>query len=142
MDIETIRDVLAAYPDTLIIDADGDLFAIHDPDGDYAERPRQGWATLVTSDAHDSASDLDRPGIFRLNIGLSKARFQELVDPDADHDLTATDVLMPHPVYGGYHWVCVLNPDRTWPSVRQLLTEAHTFAVRKHDNASRRRNRT
>ena len=142
MDIETVREVLAAFPDTRIIEADGDLFAIHDPDGDYEQRPRQGWATVVTSDAYDAASDLNRPGIYRLNIGLAKARFQELIDPAAVHDLTATDVVMPHPVYGGYHWVCVLNPDRTWPSVRDLLGEANAFAVRKHDNAARRRART
>jgi hypothetical protein len=48
------------------------------------------------------------------------------------------DVLFPHPVYGGQHWLCVLNPDRTWPTVQGLLTEAHAFAVRKYDNAARR----
>ena len=130
MGIETVRH-------TLIVDAGGDLFAIHDPDGTYPQRSRQGWATVVN--AHDSASDLDRPGVDRLNIGLPRARFRALVDPAAEHDLTALDVLLPHPVYAGYHWVCVLNPERTWPAVRQLLAEAHAFAVRKHDNAARRR---
>lgn len=46
---------------------------------------------------------------------------------------------MPHPVYAGYGWVCVLNPDRSWPTVEALLVEAYEFAVRKHDNAARRR---
>lgn len=137
--------MLAGFAGTRIIDAGGDLFAIYDPDRDYERRPRQGWATVVTSDAHDTASDLGRPGVYRLNIGLTRGRFRELVDPSADHDWTALDVLAPHPVYGGYHWVCVLNPDRTWPAVRGLLGEAHAFAVRKHDNrrglSDQRRNR-
>jgi hypothetical protein len=141
VDLETVRRAIAAFPDTLLVEAGGDLFAIHDPDHDYEQRPRNGWATVVTSDAHDTASDLDRPGVYRLNIGLPKDRFRQLVDPAAEHDTTALDVLLPHPVYSGLNWVCVSNPDRTWPLVRELLAEAHAFAVRKHENAARRRAR-
>jgi len=139
MDFEQVRAVVGAYPATRLVDADGDVFAIYDPDGDYEQRPRQGWATIVTSDAYDTASDLGRPGVFRLNIGLPKARFAALFDAGATHDTTALDVVMPHPVYAGYHWVCVLNPDETWPEVHRLLDEAHAFAVRKHENTVRRR---
>lgn len=139
MDFEALRAVVAAYSDTRMIEADGDVFAIHDPDGDYEQRPRQGWATIVNSDVNDTASDLDRPGVYRLNIGLPKTRYQELFGVEVDHDTTALDVVMPHPVYAGYHWVCVLNPEATWPQVRQLLDEAHGFAVRKHENAKSRR---
>lgn len=133
MDHETIRQVMATQPDTLLVEAGGDLYAIHDPDGDYEQRPRHGWATVVTSDAHDPASDLDRPGVFRVNIGLPRDRFRELVDPTAEHDATALDVLFPHPVYGRANWVSVLNPDRTWTLVRDLLVEAHAFAARQHE---------
>jgi hypothetical protein len=49
------------------------------------------------------------------------ARFRELVDRAAEHDFAASDALLPHPVYGGRNWVCVLNPGRTWPMARQLL---------------------
>ncbi|WP_214403557.1 DUF6194 family protein [Pseudonocardia lacus] len=139
MDFDRIREVIAAFPDTLIVENDGDVYAIHDPDGDYAQNPRQGWATIMTSDAYDSASHLDRPGVFRLNIGLPRGRLRELLDPEADHDAAALDVLFPHPVYGAMNWVSVLNPDRTWPLVRQLLADAHAFAVRKHENTARRR---
>ncbi|MCO1656507.1 DUF6194 family protein [Pseudonocardia humida] len=139
MDLDALRAFIAAFPDTLIVEGGADIYAIHDPDGDYEQRPRQGWATVMTSDAYDSASDLDRPGVFRLNIGLPRDRFRELVDPDAEYDTTALDVLFPHPVYGSMNWVSVLNPDTTWPLVQQLLADAHAFAVRKHDNAARRR---
>ena len=56
----------------------------------------------------------------------------------AEHDFTVTDVLMPHPVYGDYGWVCVLNPDRTWPTVKTPLASAHDFAVRRHENTATR----
>ncbi|MBP2364601.1 DUF6194 family protein [Pseudonocardia parietis] len=137
MDFDEIVTVLGRYPDTRLIEANGDVFAIHDPD--FEERPRQSWATVVNSDVNDSASDLARPGVYRLNIGLPTGRYRELFPADAEHDATALDVLFPHPVYASYHWVSVLNPDRTWPSTRGLLDEAHAFAVRKHRNAAERR---
>ena len=50
-------------------------------------------------------------------------------------------MLFPHPVYGGQLWLCVLNPRESWPMVRELLAEAHAFAVRKNENAARRAGR-
>jgi hypothetical protein len=141
MEIDAIRDHLAAFPGTLIVEANGDLFAIHDPDGDYEQRPRQGWATVVTSNSDGSAPVLDEPGAFRLNIGLTRAGFAELAGSLAGSGTAEPDVLHPHPIYGGLHWVSVLNPDRTWPQVAELLAAAHAFAVRKHENATRRKER-
>ncbi|WP_306991453.1 DUF6194 family protein [Amycolatopsis thermophila] len=140
MDIEQITQVLASFEGTRIAEAGGDVFALYDPRGDLPPERQMPWATIVTHDGpYDSASELDRDGVFRLNIGLPRDRFTELVDRDRDHDVTALDVLLPHPVYGKQHWVCVLNPDRTWPTARALLDEAHAFAVRKFTNADRRR---
>jgi len=137
--IHDLNQILATHPGTRLLEANGDTFAVHDPAGDLPPERQQPWATIVTSNAYDSASDLDRPGVVRLNIGLPKARFAEVVDPASEHDLTALDVVMPHPVYGDQHWVCVLNPDNSMPAVRQLLDEAYAFAVRKYENAERRR---
>jgi len=142
VDIRSLCDILAAFPGTRIVEGNGDFFAIYDPDGNYEQYPRHGWATIVTSDAYDSASNLDRPGVYRLNVGLSRSRFREVIDPTARYDATAIDVIVPHPVYGGQNWVCVLNPDRTWPTVQELLEEAHAFATRKYENAARRRARS
>jgi hypothetical protein len=142
MDLESLTALLAGYPGTLIVRGGGDVYAIHDPDGTYEERPRHGWATVVTSDAHDAASHLDRPGIgYRLNIGLPRERFGEVVDAAGDHDLTAVDVLVPHPVYAGMGWVCVIDPDTTWPQVRGLLAEAHAHAARLEAARRPRRHR-
>lgn len=129
MDSDTIHILLASYDGTRILTADGDVFAVHDPDGDLPPQRQIPWATLVHSDAHDTASDLGRPGVFRLNLGLAPQRRDEVVEPGAEHDLTALDVVMPHPVYGRQGWVCVLNPDASWPLVRGLVDAAHDRAA-------------
>jgi Family of unknown function (DUF6194) len=137
--IDLVRHDLASRSGTRILEANDDFFALYDPAADLPPERQHPWATIVTSDhPFDATSHLDRRAVFRLNLGLPKARFRELVDVAADHDPTAFDVLFPHPVYGGLHWLCVLNPDRSWPMVQGLLTEAHAFAVRKHDNVARR----
>src|SRR5436305_1510122 len=78
------------------------------------------FATITATDENDTASDLSRPGVFRLNVGVSKQTFQSLfADADAEYDFTALDRLMPHPVYGKMYWVCVLNPsDATFETVK------------------------
>jgi hypothetical protein len=95
------------------------------------------FATITATDENDGASNLNRPGVFRLNIGVSKQTFQSLfAHGDAEHDFTALDRLMPHPVYGKMYWICVLNPsEATFQSVKSLLAEAYEMAVRKQAKA-------
>jgi len=88
--------------------------------------------TLVTSDEYDSASNLSRPGVYRLNIGLSKQTFDGLVSAITDPDYAALDRVMPHSVYALQHWVSILNPtEATFDSiVKPLLDEAHGRVAR------------
>ncbi len=144
MDDNEIRRYLSDFPGTRLLEANGDAFAIHDPAGDLPPERQLPWATVITSDIYDpdgnpwdTASRLDRPGVFRLNVGLPRAAYRELAPPDGD--LAELDVLLPHPEYAALGWVCVLNPDRTWPIVTGLLDQAHGFAVRKYVNARNRR---
>ncbi|MGW5051275.1 DUF6194 family protein [Actinokineospora sp. NPDC004072] len=119
----------------LVMEDRGDSYLIYDPDGDVPYNRRFPFATVVTGDRHDTASNLDREGAFRLNLGLTKDTFRSMFDLDARVDHTAADVLMPHPVYGGQHWICVVNPTRaTLEQAMPLIREAHGFAVRKHRN--------
>src|SRR5215213_5050969 len=102
------------------------------------------FATIVTKDnEYDSASNLNRPSVFRLNIGIGKATFRSLfgapsTHPDADagdtgYDFTAIDQLMPHPVYGRMYWVCVLSPSAaTFQTLQPLLAEAYDLMVGRH----------
>ena len=113
----------------------GDTFFIYDDD------QKMPFATLVTGAEYDDASNVGRPGIYRLNLGVRKETFRALFgDADGDYDFTATDRLLPHPVYGRQHWVCVLNPsEATFESaVRPLLAEAYQVAVDRQERRAGR----
>ena len=112
----------------------GDSFFSYDPERNLEEARRFPFATIVTKDYgdFDNASNLDRPGVYRLNIGVSKETFAELFGDEGEHDFTALDRLLPHPIYGRNHWVCVLNPsDSTLNTIKPLLTEAYEIAVKR-----------
>jgi uncharacterized protein DUF6194 len=92
------------------------------------------FATIASSDnAHDSVSNLDRPGIFRLNMGVTKQTFQSLFGADPvgtdDYDYTALDQFMPHPDYAAWHFVSILNPgELSMARVKRFLAEAYHIA--------------
>ena len=112
----------------------GDTFFIYDPGRDMEGAGRFPFATIVTKDygEFDNASDLDRPGVFRLNIGLSEATYERLVGAGAEHDFTALDRLMPHPVYGKMYWVSVLSPSaETFDGVKPMLAEAYDISAKR-----------
>lgn len=82
---------------------------------------------------------LNRPSVFRLNIGLSRATYVSLFGPTTadnvaadQHDFSALEKLLPHPVYGRMNWVCILNPSaKTFESLRPLPAEAYDQSVRR-----------
>jgi Family of unknown function (DUF6194) len=125
--------IVQTFPDISVVDGTGGAFFFTDPERKFP------FATLVTSDEYDQASDLGRPGVFRLNIGVSKQTFGTLfgAPPPASggeggYDYTALDRIMPHPVYGKMYWVCVLNPSaETFETVRGLLAEAYEAGMRQ-----------
>ncbi len=140
-----------------VVTDSGNSFFFYNPDNNVPPDHRFPFVTLVTSDLYDQFSNLNRPSIFRLNIGIGKQTFRSLFgesslpsDRDSaaisgenasDYDFTALDQVMPHPVYGRMYWVCVLNPsDETFETnVRQLLAEAYDLAVSKYKRQAARR---
>ena len=58
----------------------GDNFLFYDPQRNLDPKRRFPFATIVTKDYgdFDDASNLNRPGVFRLNIGVSKDTFRAL----------------------------------------------------------------
>lgn len=144
MDENTIsRYILDTFDDVRTATAWGDMFFYYNPD---PERPDVIYfATLKSADDdYDNASNLNRPGVFRLNIGIGKETFFALFESrparpgpegqfDEGYDFTALDTLMPHPVYGRQYWVCVVNPGaETFAAARPLLAEAYGLAVAKY----------
>jgi hypothetical protein len=154
---EIRRYITATFAGVDVVDTLGDaVFFFYNPDSTLPPDHRFPFATLVTSDGYDQFSNLNRPAVFRLNIGIGKQTFRarfgipnppadrdgapESDAPDSGYDFTALDRVMPHPVYSRQYWVCVLNPgDETFATeVRPLLAEAYELAVSKYDRGRSR----
>ena len=83
----------------------GDAFCYYAPDGEVPQHV-QPYATIVTKDyPDDTASRLDAPERWRVNIHVDRATFLELTGEDPRRlsrarDYAAADVFTPNPVYG------------------------------------------
>lgn len=137
--IATVRD----FPGALVVVPEpggafpelawGDAFFYYAPDGRLPQNV-QPYGTVVTKNyPDDTASDLDPPGRWRLNIHVGRTAFRELAGElrplDRPYDYAVTDLVLPHPVYGALGWICVVNPgDRTGELMVELLRGAHDDA--------------
>ena len=156
-EVEISRYITETFEGVDVVTDAGNSFFFYNPDSNVPPDHRFPFVTLVTSDLYDQLSNLNRPSVFRLNIGIGKPTFRslfgdparssgrdraEINDENANgYDFTALDQLMPHPVYGRMYWVCVLNPDQETfeTKVRQLLAEAYDLAVSKYKRLADRR---
>ncbi|MBO0701849.1 MAG: erythromycin esterase [Candidatus Dormibacteraeota bacterium] len=111
----------------------GDRFFYVGPDR------RMPFATIVEHDypGWDEESRLDRPGVFRLNIGAGRDAFERVLGfPPAAFgerrdgvDFSRLDEFLPHPAYGPQGWLCILNPGgRRRQEIEGLLAVAHERA--------------
>ncbi|MEU8424594.1 DUF6194 family protein [Micromonospora sp. NPDC048835] len=138
-----VEQVVASEEDGSPEAAWGDRFFFVGPDR------RQPFATIVEHDVpgFDEAAELDRPGVFRLNVDLGRTEFERLFGfpPKAfeDHrhefDFARLDTLAPHPGYALHGFASIVMPGpHLLPEVDRLLTIAHDRAVRRHGRAARR----
>jgi len=109
----------------------GDHFFYFSPDGVVPAR-QQPYATFVTKNyPDDTASNLDEPDRWRLNIHVGATVFLELTGEtprsgQRSWDYAADDEVVPHPVYRRQGWVSITNPGpRTTALAIRLLREAH-----------------
>jgi len=134
----------------VVINSDNSFF-FYNPDSTLPPDHMFPWLTLMINDENDQFSQLDRPSVYRLNIGVSKATFRTLfglsgasadsnetdegTTEPAHYDFTALNQIMPHPVYGRMYWVCILNPsdESLQTIVRPLMDEAYATAVHKYN---------
>ena len=137
------QSITATFASVQPVDAWGDTFFFYNPDRQRAAEIY--FATLKSKDdEYDNTSNLNRPDVFRLNIGISKATYRTLFGApparadtgkavETKDDFSALDQLLPHPVYGRMFWVCVLNPSAaTFQALQPLLAEAYDLAVKKY----------
>ena len=94
----------------------GDHFFYYAPDG-QVPRNRQAYATIVTKDyPDDTKSRLGHGDRWRLNIHVGSEVFTDLLGYPPEQiegygvDYSIIDTFLPHPLYGAYGWVCIVNP--------------------------------
>lgn len=122
----------------------GDHFFYSALDGEVPGN-RQPYATIITKNyPDDGRSHLDAEGRWRLNIHVGTRVFAELVGyPPANFDASRVDysvddVFLPHPLYGAYGWICVVNPEGTTVDhARMLLRGAHEDDRRRVERRAR-----
>ncbi|HRE88060.1 MAG TPA: DUF6194 family protein, partial [Myxococcota bacterium] len=118
--------------------AHGDTFVfVRDASGAPVKMP---FATLVTKDypGFDEFSQLDRSGLYRLNLDVGRTAFaglfgfepQDLGTHRAGLDFAAVGRWCPHPVYGSYGWVSMVGP-HAHPELDRLITTSLARARRK-----------
>ncbi|MEE9428377.1 MAG: DUF6194 family protein [Paracoccaceae bacterium] len=147
--VEILETLLARYGGTNKVDAWGEATLFYNP-GHLLARGTYFATVKEKNGDNDRASDLDRPGVFRLNIGADRAHFLELFGPppprpgkgqhiEGDWDFTALDRLTPHPIYGWMSWVSVLNPSATtFEKCLPLLDSAHAKAKATFDKRTKK----
>lgn len=132
--LELAPEVGSAFPEI----SWGDHFFYYAPDGRVPTN-RQPYATIVTKDYPDDVqSRLASPDRWRLNIHVGAQAAAELVvhapggSGGAVPDFGVEDVFLPHPLYGAYGWVCIVNPgDNTLDRALEALAEAHAADRRR-----------
>ncbi|GAB4459737.1 MAG: DUF6194 family protein [Armatimonadaceae bacterium] len=145
MTAEAIQEyILAHFADTVAATVWGETAFFYNP---ASVLPRGVYfATLKEQDgANDRASHLNRPGTYRLNIGVSRSTYEQHFGKPPErptaggvvatgHDFTRVGELLPHPVYAWMGWVGILNPEEdAFDRVKPLLAEAYTLAVHKFE---------
>ncbi len=107
----------------------------------YATEKILPFATLAESDnAHDNASNLNRDGIFRVNIGVGKDSYKALFpEDDKEWNYAELNRFMPHPQYAAQGFICILNPagDALARTI-QYIEEAHAAAKDRFERKRKR----
>lgn len=151
MDEQAVTEAITRrFADLEVIESSGNFFFQVRPGREAGPDRWLPFATLVTNDLYDQASRLERPSVFRLNVGVSPETYRSLFGElprgngssviDTGHDYTALDRLTPHPLYAPMAWVGVLNPsEATFQALLPLLDEAHARAARREGARAERR---
>jgi hypothetical protein len=94
---------------------------------------RVSFVTILNADYdYDNVSNLNRDGVFRVNIGVSKETFNKLIGESGSEaiDYSALNVFLPHPDYARQHYICILNPSgENIETTKSLIVEAHAIAA-------------
>lgn len=123
----------------------GDHYFYYAPDG-QVPRNRQPYATIVTKNyPDDTASRLEADDRWRLNIHVGSALFTDLLGYPPEQiersgvDYAVADAFLPHPLYGAFGWVCIVNPGpATLSRALVVLRDAHQADRRRVERRQQR----
>lgn len=139
---EIISYCLKTLKDTVLIKSFGEKSLFYNPNN----KLKRGIYILTIKDNdgdNDKSSQLNRDGIFRVNIGIKKNTFISLFGGvpkrplkgytvNMPYDFTALNKIMPHPIYAWMYWICVLNPsDEIFEKLKHLINESYEYAKEK-----------
>lgn len=105
----------------------------------YKDDHMHAFATIAsTGNEYEKISALDRPGVYRLNVGLRRETFHSMFGQGKvdlhPYDFTALDTIMPHPEYSSQFFICVLSPsEATFEKIHAMLAEAYDVAVKRYN---------
>lgn len=117
----------------------GDHYFYFAPDGRVPTN-RQPYATIITKDYPDDRRSRLGAGRWRLNIHTGAGPAAALIgaEPAGGVDFAAEDVFLPHPLYGAYGWVCVVDPgEATIERALAALRQAHLDDRRRVERRGR-----
>ena len=127
---------------SILVESWGEKGIFYNPD----HRLKRGVYILTVKEKdgdNDKGSNLNRPGIYRVNLGIRTNSFIRLFGAvpkrpkaggivEMKYNFTAIDTLLPHPIYGWMGWICVLNPsEETFEGLKPYIQEAYEFAKEK-----------
>ena len=139
---EILQYCLDTLEETVLVNSWGERGIFYNPEN----KLKRGIYVLTIKEKdgdNDKGSNLDRDGVYRVNIGLRKTTFQKMYGyiparpaageiVDMDCDFTATDTILPHPVYAWMSWISILNPSiDTFQRLQTLIRESYEYAKEK-----------
>lgn len=130
-------------PDTVLVNSWGERGVFYNPNNTL----KRGIYVLTVKEKdgdNDKSSNLNREGVYRVNIGVRKSTFIHIFGSvparprkggivDMPFDFAQIDKIVPHPVYAWMAWICALNPsDTTFESLKPLILESYEYAKEKY----------
>jgi hypothetical protein len=101
------------------------------------------FVTIANADNDwDNVSNLNRDGVFRVNIGVSRETFDRLIGKSSGNepvDYSVLNTFLPHPEYAKQNFICILNPSgEKVEKTKELIMEAHAMAVKRFERKAKK----
>jgi hypothetical protein len=105
----------------------------------FGDDHRMPFLTIANSDnEYDNRSNLNREGVFRINLGVRPETFRGMFPPTesdgSELDYTQLNVFLPHPDYAKQSFLCILNPSGdNVGRLQDLIHEAHGVSRARYE---------